>query len=46
MTNQSPPSLKTSLDHLQQALFVWRGSNRFDDDLTMLAIEFDDLTDT
>ena len=32
--------LRTSLDNLEQALFTWRGSKEFDDDLTMLAIEF------
>ena len=34
-------SLKASLDTLEQSLFDWRGGKEFDDDLTMLAIEFE-----
>jgi sigma-B regulation protein RsbU (phosphoserine phosphatase) len=33
-------SLKASLDTLERSLFAWRGAKEFDDDLTMLAIEF------
>ncbi len=33
--------LKASLKELEEALFAWRGTAEFDDDLTMLAIELE-----